>query len=278
MTYDPETDTLFIGTGNGGPWNQKIRSPGGDANLFLCSIVALDAKTGKYKWHYQVNPGETWDYNAVRQKAAWRVPTAGGLVFQGQGDGRFVTYDATSGAVLWQFNAQGAVLAPPLTYRAGGRQYVTVLSGNRTSGAMFGVASARFGWEARQPRRVLTFALDGKATVPPAPQPYRPVAAVDKEYRADARLADAGNLVYHHQCHICHGMGAVAAGIAPDLRASPIPSSAEAFDAVVRQGALIERGMPRFDQLDDTQMAALRQYIRSRAFALVGDATKGATP
>jgi quinohemoprotein ethanol dehydrogenase len=65
ITYDPEFDTVYLGTSNGAPWNQKIRSPGGGDNLFLSSIVALDAKTGKYKWHYQENPGNTWDYNSV---------------------------------------------------------------------------------------------------------------------------------------------------------------------------------------------------------------------
>jgi quinohemoprotein ethanol dehydrogenase len=64
ITYDPEFDQLLIGTGNGSPWNQKVRSPGGGDNLFLCSIVALDADTGDYKWHYQTVPGETWDYNS----------------------------------------------------------------------------------------------------------------------------------------------------------------------------------------------------------------------
>jgi quinohemoprotein ethanol dehydrogenase len=65
MAYDPRYNRIYIGTGNGAPWNQKIRSPGGGDNLFLCSIVALDADTGEYVWHYQVNPGETWDYNAA---------------------------------------------------------------------------------------------------------------------------------------------------------------------------------------------------------------------
>ena len=64
FTYDPELDTLYIGTGNGSPWNRKIRSPGGGDNLFLCSIVALDPDTGEYRWHYQTTPGETWDYNS----------------------------------------------------------------------------------------------------------------------------------------------------------------------------------------------------------------------
>jgi quinohemoprotein ethanol dehydrogenase len=64
FTYDPELDLLYIGTGNGSPWNRKIRSPGGGDNLFLCSIVALDPDTGEYRWHYQTTPGETWDYNS----------------------------------------------------------------------------------------------------------------------------------------------------------------------------------------------------------------------
>jgi quinohemoprotein ethanol dehydrogenase len=64
ITYDPEYEQVLIGTGNGSPWNRKIRSPEGGDNLFLCSIVALDADTGKYRWHYQTVPGETWDYNS----------------------------------------------------------------------------------------------------------------------------------------------------------------------------------------------------------------------
>lgn len=64
ITYDPDFNTVYFGTGNGSPWNQKIRSPGGGDNLFLCSIVAVDADTGEYKWHYQTTPGETWDYNS----------------------------------------------------------------------------------------------------------------------------------------------------------------------------------------------------------------------
>ncbi|MCZ6855719.1 MAG: PQQ-binding-like beta-propeller repeat protein, partial [Gammaproteobacteria bacterium] len=64
FTYDPEFDALYIGTGNGAPWNRKIRSPGGGDNLFLCSIVALNPDTGEYLWHYQTTPGESWDYNS----------------------------------------------------------------------------------------------------------------------------------------------------------------------------------------------------------------------
>jgi quinohemoprotein ethanol dehydrogenase len=64
MAYDPELDLLYIGTGNGGPWNPRIRSPRGGDNLFTCSIVALKPETGEYVWHYQENPDEAWDYDS----------------------------------------------------------------------------------------------------------------------------------------------------------------------------------------------------------------------
>ena len=65
MTYDPEFNRIYIGTGNGGPWNAKLRSPGGGDNLFLCSVVALNADTGEYVWHYQTTPGESWDFTST---------------------------------------------------------------------------------------------------------------------------------------------------------------------------------------------------------------------
>jgi quinohemoprotein ethanol dehydrogenase len=68
MAYDPDLDLIYVGVGNGTPWNQKYRSPGGGDNLFLASIVALDPNTGKYKWHYQTTPGETWDYTATQPR------------------------------------------------------------------------------------------------------------------------------------------------------------------------------------------------------------------
>jgi quinohemoprotein ethanol dehydrogenase len=71
MAYDPELDLLYIGVGNGSPWNRAYRSPGADGtgegdNLYLSSIVAIRPKTGEYVWHYQTTPGETWDFTATQ--------------------------------------------------------------------------------------------------------------------------------------------------------------------------------------------------------------------
>ena len=65
MTYDPEFNSLYIGTACGIPWDYSKRSPGGGDNLFMCSIVALDAENGEYKWHYQTVPRDAWDYDAA---------------------------------------------------------------------------------------------------------------------------------------------------------------------------------------------------------------------
>src|SRR5579885_1580811 len=67
LAYDPDLDLLYVGTGNGSPWNWKLRSPGGGDNLYLSSIVALKPDTGELVWHYQTTPGDSWDYTAVQQ-------------------------------------------------------------------------------------------------------------------------------------------------------------------------------------------------------------------
>ena len=65
MTYDAETGLLFFGTATGIPYVHSLRSPEGGDNLFLSSVVALDADTGEYAWHYQTVPKDSWDYNAT---------------------------------------------------------------------------------------------------------------------------------------------------------------------------------------------------------------------
>ncbi len=66
FAYDAERNLVYIGTGNGSPHMWSIRSDGEGDNLFLCSIVAVDADSGEYKWHYQMVPEEDWDYTCTQ--------------------------------------------------------------------------------------------------------------------------------------------------------------------------------------------------------------------
>lgn len=63
-TYDPKTGLAYFGTGNPAPWNSHLRQ--GD-NLFSCSTVAIDVKTGQIKWHYQGTPNDGWDFDGVNE-------------------------------------------------------------------------------------------------------------------------------------------------------------------------------------------------------------------
>jgi quinohemoprotein ethanol dehydrogenase len=112
---------------------------------------------------------------------------------------------------------------------------------------------------------VLTFVLDGKASLPPPPPPFKVRPVADSAYREDVALTAKGLEVFNKHCITCHGWQAIAGGVGPDLRGSTVPLTPEGFDSVVRGGALVGAGMPEFDEVSDQEMIALRQYIRSRA-------------
>jgi quinohemoprotein ethanol dehydrogenase len=192
------------------------------------------------------------------------MTTAGDLVFQGQIDSKFNAYAADSGALLWSYDAGAAVIAPPISYGVGGTQYITVLSGNDTSGSAFALLYAQYGISYAQKRRILTFMLDGTAALP-ATQPAKFVAAADTGFQADETAAARGMQTYNLHCAVCHGVAVVGGGHAPDLRASPIPPARAAFEAVVRGGALVSQGMPRFEEFSDAKLEDLRQFIRAQS-------------
>ncbi|CAA0103788.1 Quinohemoprotein alcohol dehydrogenase ADH IIB [Zhongshania aliphaticivorans] len=103
MAYDAELDLLYIGVGNGSPWNQNIRSPGGGDNLYLSSIVAVRPDTGEYVWHYQTTPGETWDYTATQHMILAELDIAGEtrkVIMQAPKNGFFYVIDRETGELL----------------------------------------------------------------------------------------------------------------------------------------------------------------------------------
>ena len=103
IVYDPDFDSLYIGVGNGSPWTRVIRSPGGGDNLFLSSIVALDANTGEMKWYYQTTPGDNWDFTAVQDIALADMEVDGKMrkvLLQAPKNGFFYVLDRADGKLL----------------------------------------------------------------------------------------------------------------------------------------------------------------------------------
>jgi quinohemoprotein ethanol dehydrogenase len=425
IAYDPDSNTVYLGTGNGYPYNARVRGEGD--NLFVCSIIAVDATSGSYKWHYQINPADAWDYDAAndiqlaelliagkprkvlmiapkngffyvidrddgklisaepfakvtwasridlqtgrpienpearypngtvatiwpsgmgahgwlpeaysprtklvyipvieigmtmsdkgidlknwhdpadhtigmaadlkldaedplqgtgsllawdpeRQKAVWQVQhptyanggvlaTGGDLVFQGTVEGKFSAYSAKTGRLMWIFEAQAPLIGPPISYSVHGKQYITVLTGLGTTLGVMGPLLEKYGIDPRtQARRVLTFAIGAKAELPG--RSAVPTVVEDSSFHADRLSVVAGAAIYNRRCVGCHGALAVSATHAPDLRRSSVILSSQAFATVVRDGAMVRGGMPRFDELSDRDRDDLREYLRGMA-------------
>ncbi len=129
------------------------------------------------------------------------------------------------------------------------------------------------GWKyGAQPRRLLTFRLDGKATLPPSSPPDTSVHPVDNAVvKIDEADVVPGQVLFTGNCAACHGLNAISAGApAPDLRESRAAVDRHSLWSVVHDGAMLERGMPRFDNLDATQVRQIHAYILARAREALG--------
>jgi quinohemoprotein ethanol dehydrogenase len=103
IVYDPDFDLVYFGTGNGSAWYRDLRSPGGGDNLYLASILAVHAQTGEYAWHYQVTPGDNWDFDAT-QPLVLADLTLGArprkVIMQASKNGFFYVLDRTTGKLI----------------------------------------------------------------------------------------------------------------------------------------------------------------------------------
>jgi alcohol dehydrogenase (cytochrome c)/quinohemoprotein ethanol dehydrogenase len=103
IVYDPALDLLYFGTGNGTPWNDHFRDPTSGDNLYLASIIAVKPDTGRYVWHYQTVPADTWDYDAVSPLTVVDLTWEGKkrrVLLQPCKNGFFYVLDAASGKLL----------------------------------------------------------------------------------------------------------------------------------------------------------------------------------
>ncbi|MDU6750972.1 MAG: PQQ-dependent dehydrogenase, methanol/ethanol family, partial [Bradyrhizobium sp.] len=99
-SYDPEQNTVFWGVGNPGPFNAAVRP--GD-NLYTCSVLALDPKTGKMKWHFQFSPNNPFDYDAVAEMVLADMNVEGKptkVLMNANRNGFFYVLDRSNGKLL----------------------------------------------------------------------------------------------------------------------------------------------------------------------------------
>jgi PQQ-dependent dehydrogenase (methanol/ethanol family) len=122
IVYEPRTNLVYFGTANGTPWVAEARSPQGGDNLFTTSIIAVDADTGRYAWHYQVTPAETWDYDATSPLMLADLTLDGAsrrVLMQVSKNGFFYALDAATGALLRARNYTAVSWATGIDMRTG---------------------------------------------------------------------------------------------------------------------------------------------------------------
>lgn len=103
ILYDPKTNLVYFGTGNGLSWAPEIRSPGGGDNLFTSSIIAVDADTGKYRWHHQMVPSDAWDYDVTNPLMTADLKIGGRMrhvLMQAPKIGFYYIWDARTGQLI----------------------------------------------------------------------------------------------------------------------------------------------------------------------------------
>jgi quinohemoprotein ethanol dehydrogenase len=280
MSYSPQTGYVYIPAIEAGFGYVPVESKGFERRPGLWNLgvdmvaAAIPEDEATRKAIRASTKGRLVAWDPIARKPAWVVEhplpwnggllsTASGLLFQGNGQGKFVAYDAASGKKLWDFHAQTGIIAAPVTYEVDGEQYVTVNAGwggaapTVVGEIVLDAAKGKF-------NRVLTFKLGGKADLPPLKTAARPLDPPPAT--AAAEKVAAGKGLYHSYCMACHGDTAVSGGMVPDLRYSATLPSPEIWKSIVLDGAMVKNGMISFARhLKAEDVETLRAYIVQRA-------------
>ncbi len=212
-------------------------------------------------------------WNPLTQQKAWQVSrpyignggvlsTAGQLVFQGTIDGFFTAYDAQSGTEMFRFEAGNGIVGSPISYAVNDTQFVSVPVArgggiSLISGSDLKPASAN--------GRILAFSLNGAAALPSSKQVDVFDAKPPARLTADDAVLERGLQLYHRYCNRCHGSGVVSDGSIADLRYLNAAWH-DNFEEVVLNGMMVAAGMPRFDQvLDSEGVFAIQAYVIDQA-------------
>ncbi len=274
MSFHPETGLVYISSLDLGFWYAHERDfefrP-----LEWNLAIDLDRNVDLSEKEPPDAAGQLIAWDPVAQKEAWRVShkgywnggvvsTAGGLVFQGTGDGRFAAYDAQTGAVQWEIRSQTGIMAAPVSYSVGGEQYIAVAAGWGGGAIGGGRVEEAVITQYHNEGRVLAFKLGATGVVPrstprdqrvPAPPP---LTASPEQIRH-------GKTVYNRLCMFCHGASVKSSLIVPDLRFAS-PEKHAAFESIVFGGMLLPNGMPSFaDSISAEELPALQGYIIAEA-------------
>jgi len=227
MSYDPKTGLVYIPTIENG--QEAIFS----GKSFL---RAWDPIRGRIVWDVQMP--DWYDRAGV-------VSTAGGLVFAGSVAGHFCAYDALTGEKLKDMDVGTSIMAGPMSYMIEGTQYVAVMAAWGGGGWNF-PHPASAAYQRGNEGRIIAFKLEGgPAPIPPLLPPIQPIPQ-PPPFTASPEAVKKGADLFKAHCSSCHLNQ--PGSLAPDLRRMT-PETQQAFRQIVLGGALINAGMPPWDDV-----------------------------
>jgi quinohemoprotein ethanol dehydrogenase len=259
MSFSPTTGLVYVPAQDNARYYEASKTFSYTPLQYNLGLEQIGRKAESYETPYK---GRLLAWDPIARQPRWTVEygaywnggtlaTAGNLVFQGTALGDFIAYNAATGERLWSAYAGTGIVAPPITYAIDGRQYVSVMAG---WGGAFPKKYRSYG-------RLLTFALGGTGSPLTRTAPRR-VTAIPST--ASATDISAGQKLYAAYCVRCHG----GATVLPDLSRSA-PSVLNGLEKIL-DGALVERGMPRFPEFDKTMVRQLRGYLLDERRKLAG--------
>jgi len=219
-------------------------------NMDQGQLLAWDPKTQKEIWRVNY-PATYWNGGVMT--------SAGSLVFQGTGDGKFVAYDAANGKKLWETDLGSGVIAPPITFMIDGKQYVSIAvgwggnPGNRV----------RFTKEIYS-GTIYTFALDANQAYPQF-NTHRSTELIQLPVSASTAEISNGRTLYDSNCRTCHGRMGDNGGSIPNLTFSS-EGTFGIMEDIVLKGMYLTLGMPNFSgRLSQKDLMNIKSYILNSA-------------
>lgn len=277
MSYNPNTGLVYIPAqelympmkkDNDYEYDEKGWNTAGDLtvmappkNLLQLMLLARSIRGRLSAWD-PVEQKEVWKQYLTLPWNGGILSTNGNLVFQGTSDGELVAYDAKTGEKKWSEDLKNGIVAAPITFSIDEKQYVTVVVGY---GGVFALQAGLPPKKSGGPinGRLVTFALDGDLKLPDRPKniemPKPPTPIEDQTSIA------RGEDLYHWECHVCHGAGAVGGGVLADLRYMT-EETHKNFNAITLGGLYTDKGMVGFaSRLSEQDAKDIHAYLIQRA-------------
>lgn len=276
MSFSPDTGLVYI-PAQEAPWiysnkdNYTFKEGAWNTGTEFGAAV-LPADKATFKFFKSMLKGRLIAWDPVAQKPAWAfehggpwnggvLSTSGNLVFQGTSDAHLAAYDAQTGEQVWKFFTQTGIGAAPITYELDGEQYVAVAAGWGGS-FVLGFGGVLPSGSEVNVGRIMVFKLGAQSELPEIKQIDAQLPTLPDSLDVAQVVLAKGAAAYANNCTTCHGDQAFSSGLIPNLRFSGVTKSAAAWRSVVLEGAFLEKGMPNFGKVLDSDTAeAIRAYV-----------------